>query len=251
MRKLLLKTPLATGLALFALGLCVAGAPARADTVAVNWYTVTPGIPDFTGNECCGVYANEVLPALGPDGLPVVNTTVTNDNPYTLLDVNGHGELQWWTPGAGVAYTGTSTLSVPVGQNMFIPNGTGTNDSTGFQTAIMRGLLVVGSGGGSITFGGDDDMLLALGNTVVGQVGGVHAFGSLDTVSVGPGTYTLTAFYADRQQVAAYADLSIAGGTITAVPEPATWAMMLLGFAGLGFAGYRRTRSRRDALAAA
>jgi hypothetical protein len=29
--------------------------------------------------------------------------------------------------------------------------------------------------------------------------------------------------------------------TIDAVPEPSTWAMMLLGFAGLGYAGYRRT----------
>ena len=27
-----------------------------------------------------------------------------------------------------------------------------------------------------------------------------------------------------------------------AVPEPSTWAMMLVGFAGLGFAGYRRAR---------
>jgi hypothetical protein len=27
-----------------------------------------------------------------------------------------------------------------------------------------------------------------------------------------------------------------------AVPEPSTWAMMLVGFAGLGFAGYRSTR---------
>jgi PEP-CTERM motif len=26
------------------------------------------------------------------------------------------------------------------------------------------------------------------------------------------------------------------------VPEPSTWAMMLLGFAGLGFAGYRASR---------
>jgi hypothetical protein len=30
-----------------------------------------------------------------------------------------------------------------------------------------------------------------------------------------------------------------AGGSI---PELSTWAMMLVGFAGLGFAGYRRTR---------
>jgi hypothetical protein len=55
---------------------------------------------------------------------------------------------------------------------------------------------------------------------------------------------------------------SLGGGTITAdwlgtgttgvtytavfnastVPEPSTWAMMLLGFAGLGFAGYRTSR---------
>jgi PEP-CTERM motif len=30
--------------------------------------------------------------------------------------------------------------------------------------------------------------------------------------------------------------------TFTAVPEPSTWAMMVLGFAGLGFAGYRTSR---------
>jgi hypothetical protein len=29
--------------------------------------------------------------------------------------------------------------------------------------------------------------------------------------------------------------------TIESVPEPSTWALMLLGFAGLGFAGYRRS----------
>ena len=29
-----------------------------------------------------------------------------------------------------------------------------------------------------------------------------------------------------------------------AVPEPSTWAMMALGFAGLGFVGYRRARLR-------
>ena len=31
-----------------------------------------------------------------------------------------------------------------------------------------------------------------------------------------------------------------------AVPETSTWAMMLIGFAGLGFTGYRSTRTRAD-----
>ncbi|HEY5505363.1 MAG TPA: PEPxxWA-CTERM sorting domain-containing protein, partial [Sedimentisphaerales bacterium] len=30
--------------------------------------------------------------------------------------------------------------------------------------------------------------------------------------------------------------------TISAVPEPSTWAMMILGFAGIGFMAYRQKR---------
>jgi len=33
-----------------------------------------------------------------------------------------------------------------------------------------------------------------------------------------------------------------APGIVTPVPEPSTWAMLLIGFAGIGFAGYRRNR---------
>jgi hypothetical protein len=31
-------------------------------------------------------------------------------------------------------------------------------------------------------------------------------------------------------------------GTVAAVPEPSTWAMMILGFAGVGFIAYRRSK---------
>jgi hypothetical protein len=46
--------------------------------------------------------------------------------------------------------------------------------------------------------------------------------------------------------VALLDDVSLTGSVPGAVPEPATWAMMGIGFAGLAFAGYRR---RRKALA--
>ena len=42
------------------------------------------------------------------------------------------------------------------------------------------------------------------------------------------------------------AAFSLSGSTI---PEPSTWAMMLLGFAGLGFAACRRARQARPAIA--
>jgi hypothetical protein len=50
------------------------------------------------------------------------------------------------------------------------------------------------------------------------------------------------------QVVGFYADAN--GNTIgfeTTIPEPSTWAMMLAGFAGLGFLGYRKARQRTAA----
>ena len=40
-------------------------------------------------------------------------------------------------------------------------------------------------------------------------------------------------------------------GFLHAVPEPSTWAMMILGFAGIGFMAYRRSRKNTMALTAA
>jgi hypothetical protein len=52
-----------------------------------------------------------------------------------------------------------------------------------------------------------------------------------------------------REGLTATADLfakvtADTSGVITGVPETSTWAMMLIGFAGLGFAGYKQARRR-------
>ena len=36
----------------------------------------------------------------------------------------------------------------------------------------------------------------------------------------------------------------VSGDFSSSVPEPSTWAMMLLGFAGLGYVGFRKARAR-------
>jgi hypothetical protein len=41
--------------------------------------------------------------------------------------------------------------------------------------------------------------------------------------------------------------IQVIASTAGTVPEPSTWALMLLGFAGLGYAGFRQNRTRAAA----
>lgn len=47
----------------------------------------------------------------------------------------------------------------------------------------------------------------------------------------------------DTDAAMSFSNITVSGSLVSgAVPEPSTWAMMLLGFAGLGFMAYRRTK---------
>ena len=72
-----------------------------------------------------------------------------------------------------------------------------------------------------------------------------------DTVSLFTnGTFTFVGTGSDTLIISAQTNpnewfvdnLSVSGAEVGAVPEPSTWAMMLLGFAGIGFMAYRRSR---------
>ena len=45
--------------------------------------------------------------------------------------------------------------------------------------------------------------------------------------------------------ISGFGDFVIGGVVQETVPEPSTWAMLLIGFAGLGFVGYRSAGSSR------
>jgi hypothetical protein len=54
-------------------------------------------------------------------------------------------------------------------------------------------------------------------------------------------TFALSGQYASLYHFEGLPDSALTGG----VPEPSTWALALIGFAGLGLAGYRRAAVNR------
>jgi hypothetical protein len=60
-----------------------------------------------------------------------------------------------------------------------------------------------------------------------------------NTISGGQGYFTHSAS-GDFHFNGVSNNFAVSGAVAGVIPEPSTWAMMLLGFAGLGYAGYRR-----------
>ena len=59
-------------------------------------------------------------------------------------------------------------------------------------------------------------------------------------------------FVIDEPGYSAYSIEGVpAGPAAAAAPEPATWAMMLIGFAGIGYVGFRKTKGGSRAPTAA
>lgn len=242
------------GPAMATAALLVAVVPAQAD-IAARFYTVQSDGRDFGPTICCFVANDEVLTSLGPNGLPVYNPGSTTGP--VLRDHAANGELLWFTPSAGsattpkVSFTGSTVISGNSYSNgsMYPPNGTGGNDANGFQTAVFSGNFTFSSPQTfNFTLGADDDALLFVDNKVVLQLGGVHGNSSVTAMpTLSAGLHTFNLFYADRQQTGASLSFSIPNDVVVTpppvggVPEPATWAMLLVGFGGIGVTA----RSRR------
>ena len=192
----------------------IAGAPARASLVgatvqSASYFDVSFPPPAASPTECTIVMC-AILDYNGPGGptnspLPTVPVNYVEDN-LTLTTVSvGDTQITITNNFAG-------QLGTPGTFTGYVFTFTGAPDITKVE---------VGSGTSS-------DFLPAL-------PGGLSSTATSITVNVA----------GDNLAVGDKLVLDVTtGGTPPTVPEPSTWALMLLGFAGLGFAGWRRTAAQ-------
>jgi hypothetical protein len=176
-------------------------------------------------------------------------------------EVNGTASSGYpsWLPATTYA-DGTVVQDAPTFRDIIAQNGgagTGVNTITFSQpiTDPVMGIWSLGNGGddANYTFSGAEPFTIIAGGPSE-EYGGssIVPNGGADSVTGAEGNGTL-------QFVGTYSQITFTntnfenwyGFTLgvdglapppPAVPEPSTWVMMLVGFAGLGYAGYRASR---------
>jgi hypothetical protein len=140
--------------------------------------------------------------------------------------------------------TGAGTASV------FGNSGTVVINSGNFVAYTVSGPTSFGSVGGADAssssgsvfglFGFFQQMILPTGYISDSFISGTEQFNNttIAGLELTPGTYTYT-FGTGQDADSVVVNI----GNVSAVPEPSTWAMLILGFMGIGFMAYRRKNS--------
>jgi hypothetical protein len=226
---------LAAQSSLIALALALSAAAAKADVYQVEFWSYNGG-----GTFTSGTNADS--------SNPVLNTTPSASFTYTgALDwqvggtqtsPNLAGTFVAFSGGSITNYTGTIaeanflSTNPATGVSLSSKGDTGTG-STSFFQIMGSGVF---SGGSIIHDDGASVYLDANPAAVVSQP--VETSAELGTFVTTPGFHTFTIDYVEGN--GAPSQLTF---MTTAVPEPSTWAMMILGFFGVGFMAYRRKQN--------
>ena len=214
--------------ATFVVAALVMAAPAAADIIEASPYSQNSITVHNEGSAATG---SPVLGELGQgSGVDVIFTGTTTDSNDLMLS-SGQGQAKV----TGALDEGTSNPNDTFGLTAF--NLALEND------ALFNWIELSLTGTGTVSFsllddGGTTFTSDALGNFVYDLTNGQNKF----------------AFQAVNGQSIAGLSFTVAGGTVdtvsqvrigpafAVVPEPATWAMMLLGFGVIGFAMRRKRR---------
>jgi hypothetical protein len=178
------------------------------------------------------------------DGNPTNNRDVVvfdgNDSNYA----SSYDPAGWNLDLAGIKYSSGSayiTFMVSDGQN-FGPEDDGTIEING--TPLVSGGIFQG-----------DSLCCGTGPTGNGNLWDIETFNITSFLTPGVNSLNVTLGPGVEDAIAdIVAAIDLPAGAAPpppTIPEPSTWAMMLLGFAGLGFAGYRKAKGQRTSLSAA
>jgi hypothetical protein len=187
-----------------------------------------------TGYETTPALSGDATPASFAAAAAAAGPGVTFSAPSDPLNFNSNGSTDY-TLGSFLATGDASPITYFGGAK-----ATDTLDNTLFQ---FVGTVSVTSGE-KFTFSHDDGLTFSIGSDLV-----VNAPGPTSAVTT-TGTYTgpsgnepfvLTYAETDGAPAVLNVDLPLT----SSVPEPSTWAMMIIGFAGLGFARYRQASKAR------
>lgn len=157
----------------------------------------------------------------------VTGLTFTTGDLFTvsssLFDLWSSGPLPRFSNANGL----TSSLLATPGDDSGLPPGTPIGADFGLFT----------QGGFSAPYG-----------SLVGRIGGVNQLLGANFSGPAWNTGALSLFYWDSNASDNAGSISV---TVAAVPEPSTWALLMLGFASIGAALRRRKSVARPAFAAA
>lgn len=182
-------------------------------------------------------------------GTGTSNGAFTLDQEANGIELGLRASIRGGGGGPVTPIAGTNIYDVPIGTAGSPARALWNFDfsvNTGGQTGLTA-LLTVINGANTISF---DPLNSSLGNTT-NSVGAQQnsenlTFGFLSGLNFDPNaltTYTFDLTLTNADNVVVASDVI----EVAAVPEPSTWAMMILGFCGLGFMTYRKKSTLRFA----
>ena len=194
---------------------------ASASVVALN--TAQASTVSMSGYAVSSAVANDAVPSNVPAGPPTFTATA----PGSPLDLDSRKAANGYTVGGWLA-TGGGTLL------------TG-NGSTSLSNTLWDIIgTVTATTGETFTVEHDDGVTLNIGGVTVISVPVATAPTTTTGTYTGPsGNETFQLVYGECCGPPGVLDVNL---PLTTVPEASTWAMMLAGFGGLGFAAFRRSR---------
>jgi hypothetical protein len=145
----------------------------------------------------------------------------------------GVGQYSWYPNGGAFGYTDIRLTSGGAFQDLQLLTGSGFSALPNSPSNLEYELLLAGTvvQSGLASNGLKDDPM-----TYLSFVGGGFDELRIQDISF-IGSCCATAFDPTAYEALAVDNI---GATVSDVPEPSTWAMLLLGFVGVGFMAYRR-----------